>query len=87
LAQPSYSDSARGPHAALPGSHNVGSSSINKANAMPQSTKDSKGGKSSSTKATHSKGQASEAAAKKNAGRNANSPTGPQKHGEKKTTP
>jgi hypothetical protein len=54
---------------------------------MPQSTKDSKGGKSSSTKQTHSKGQASEAAAKKNEGRSANSPTGPKKHGEKKTTP
>ena len=54
---------------------------------MPQSTKDSRGGKSTSTKQTHSKGQASEAAAKKNEGRSPNSPTGPQKHGEKKTTP
>lgn len=52
-----------------------------------QSNKDSKGGKTSSTKKTHSRGQASEAAAKKNEGRNASSPTGPRKHGEKKTTP
>ena len=58
-----------------------------KDHAMPQSTKDSKGGKTSSTKNTHSKGQASEAAAKKSADRTANSPTGSQKHGEKKTTP
>ena len=55
--------------------------------AMPQSTKDSKGGKTSSTKTTHSKGHTSEASAKKNSGRSANSPTGPQTHGEKKTTP
>ncbi len=54
---------------------------------MPQSTKDSKGGKTSSTKTTHSKGQASEAAAKKNERRSAGSPTGPQQHGEKKATP
>ena len=54
---------------------------------MPQSTKDSTGGKTSSTKTTHSKGHASKAAAKKNEGRSASSPTGPQKHGEKKTTP
>ena len=54
---------------------------------MPQSTKDSKGGKTGSTKQSHSKGQASEAAAKKNEGRSANSPTGSHKHGEKKTTP
>jgi hypothetical protein len=54
---------------------------------MPQSTKGSAGGKTGATKKTHSKGQASEAAAKKNEGRNANSPTGSQKHGEKKTTP
>ena len=53
---------------------------------MPQSTKDSKGGKTSSTKNTHSTGQASEVAAKKSGGRSANSPTGPQKHGETKTT-
>ena len=54
---------------------------------MPQSTKDSKGGKSSATKPTHSKGQASDAAAKKSAGRSAGSPTGPQKHGEEQTKP
>lgn len=54
---------------------------------MPQSTKDSNGGKIHSNKKTHSKGQASEAAARKNEGRSANSPTGSHKHGEKKTTP
>lgn len=54
---------------------------------MPQSTKDSKGGKTSASKPTHSKGQASEAAAKKSEARSANSPTGSHKHGEKKTTP
>jgi len=56
---------------------------------MPQSTKDSKGGKTHAAKA---KGRASgavseKAAAKKSAGRGAASPTGPNKHGEKKSTP
>lgn len=55
---------------------------------MPQSTKDSKGGK---THATKSKGRASgavseKAAAKKSASR-PGSPTGPNKHGEKKSVP
>ena len=54
---------------------------------MPQSTKDSKGGKTGSTKQPHSKGQAPASAAKKNDGRSANSPTGSHQHGEKKTTP
>jgi len=54
---------------------------------MPQSTKDSKGGKTHGGKKTHSSGAVSEkAAAKKSSGRSANSPTGPNKHGEKKTT-
>ena len=53
-----------------------------------QSTKDSKGGKSHPNKKSHSSGAVSEkAAAKKSSGRSAKSPTGPNKHGEKKTTP
>ena len=54
---------------------------------MPQSTKDTKGGKNHAKKATHSSGAVSEKAAAKKAGRSAGSPTGPNKHGEKKTTP
>lgn len=54
---------------------------------MPQSTKDNKGGKSHATKKTHSSGAVSEKAAAKKSGRSASSPTGPHKHGEKKTTP
>ena len=54
---------------------------------MPQSTKDSQGGKTHAKKNTHSGGTASEAAAKKLQGRSAKSPVGPSKHGEKKTTP
>ena len=55
---------------------------------MPQSTKDTKGGKTHASKKTHSSGAVSDkAAAKKAGGRSANSPTGPNKHGEKKTTP
>ena len=55
---------------------------------MPQSTKDSQGGKTHSTKKTHSTGAVSDAVAeKKEQGRAAKSPTGPSKHGEKKTTP
>lgn len=54
---------------------------------MPQSTKDSAGGKSSKSKPTHSKGAASDATAKKAASKTgSSSPTGPVKHGEKKTT-
>lgn len=54
---------------------------------MPQSTKDSKGGNAHSTKNTHSKSSAGEDAVKKAAEKGNNSPTGPMKHGEKKTTP
>jgi hypothetical protein len=52
---------------------------------MPQNTKDSQGGKSHPTTKTADRGQTTDKAeAKKSA---PNSPTGPQKHGEKKTTP
>lgn len=55
---------------------------------MPQSTKDAKGGKTHAKKTTHSSGAVSEkAAAKKASSRSSASPTGPNKHGEKKTTP
>ncbi|WP_299759970.1 hypothetical protein [Ramlibacter sp.] len=55
---------------------------------MPQSTKDSQGGKSHAGKKKHSSGEVSDkAAARKTGGRSAGSPTGPNKHGEKKTTP
>jgi hypothetical protein len=53
-----------------------------------QSTKDSQGGKTHSKKKTGASGAVSDkAAAKKSSGRSAKSPTGPNKHGEKKTTP
>lgn len=52
---------------------------------MPQNTKDSQGGKSHSPTKTADTGQTGDKAdAKKGS---ANSPTGPHKHGEKKTTP
>ena len=58
---------------------------------MPQSTKDSQGGKTHSTTKTHSSGTASgasaAAAAKKPGSRSAKSPVGSSQHGEKKTTP
>lgn len=54
---------------------------------MPQSTKDTKGGKSHASKKTHSSGAVSDKAAAKKGSRSSNSPTGPNKHGEKKTTP
>ncbi|WP_186511249.1 hypothetical protein [Caenimonas sedimenti] len=55
---------------------------------MPQSTKDSRGGKTTASKKTHASGAVSDkAAAKKAGGRSDRSPTGPNKHGEKKTTP
>ncbi|GAC1607286.1 MAG: hypothetical protein NVS3B2_16170 [Ramlibacter sp.] len=55
---------------------------------MPQSTKDSQGGKTHSTAKTHSTGAVSDAAAqKKGQSRSDKSPVGPSKHGEKKTTP
>ena len=54
---------------------------------MPQSTKDSKGGKTQSTKSKgRSSGAVSEKAAAKKASRSTG-PTGPNKHGEKKSTP
>jgi hypothetical protein len=54
---------------------------------MPQSTKDSKGGKTHAKKTTHSSGAVPDKAVAKKSGRSASSPTGPNKHGEKKTTP
>ena len=51
-----------------------------------QSTKDSKGGKSHANKKSHSSGAVSEKAAAKKGARSSASPTGPNKHGEKKTT-
>lgn len=54
---------------------------------MPQSTKDSKGGKTHANKKTHSSGAVSDKAAAKKSARSGSSPTGPVKHGEKKTTP
>ena len=54
---------------------------------MPQSTKDTKGGKSHPQKKSHSSGAVSDKAMAKKSGRSGSSPTGPAKHGEKKTTP
>ena len=54
---------------------------------MPQSSKDSKGGKIHAKKKTHSSGTVADKAAAKSSGRSSASPTGPVKHGEKKTTP
>lgn len=53
---------------------------------MPQSTKDSSGGKEHAKKKTHDSGAASEKKSGSSA-RSGTSPTGPVKHGEKKTTP
>jgi hypothetical protein len=52
-----------------------------------QSNKDNKGGKSHGNKKTHSKGTVSDKAAAKSTGRSNASPTGPMKHGEKRTSP
>ena len=52
---------------------------------MPQNTKDSQGGKNHLPKKTAAKGQTGDKAQAKKS--SANSPTGPHKHGEKKTTP
>jgi hypothetical protein len=52
---------------------------------MPQNTKDSQGGKNHSPKKTAATGQTGDKAQAKKS--SANSPTGPHKHGEKKTTP
>ncbi|MEJ8840361.1 hypothetical protein [Ramlibacter sp. AN1133] len=54
---------------------------------MPQSTKDNKGGKTHAGKKSHASGTVSDKAAAKKSGRSAASPTGPHKHGEKKSTP
>ena len=54
---------------------------------MPQSTKDAKGGKTHAKKTQHSSGAISDKAGARKAGRSGASPTGPIKHGEKKTTP
>jgi len=54
---------------------------------MPQSTKDTHGGKTHAKKKTHSSGAVSDKAAAKTADRSSGTPTGPLKHGEKKTTP
>jgi hypothetical protein len=54
---------------------------------MPQSTKDTPGGKSHAKKKTHSSGAVSDQAAARKSGRSSASPTGPIKHGEKRTTP
>jgi hypothetical protein len=60
----------------------------NKEKQMPQSTKDSKGGKTHATKSKgRSSGAMSDKAAAKKSARSAGSPTGPNKHGEKKSTP
>ena len=52
-----------------------------------QSNKDNQGGKTHANKKTHASGTVSDKAAAKKAGRSSGSPTGPIKHGEKKTTP
>ena len=52
---------------------------------MPQSSKDSKGGKSHPVKDNTSKSVARKTKADQE--RNPKSPTGPHTHGEKKTTP
>lgn len=54
---------------------------------MPQSSKDSKGGKDHAQKKSHSSGAVSDKAMAKKSSRSSSSPTGPAKHGEKKTTP
>ncbi|MDB5869075.1 MAG: hypothetical protein JWP96_1407 [Polaromonas sp.] len=52
---------------------------------MPQNTKDSQGGKSHAPTKTADRGETTDKAQAKKS--SATSPTGPQKHGEKKTTP
>jgi hypothetical protein len=52
---------------------------------MPQNTKDSQGGKNHAPTKTAATGQTGDKAQAKKS--SANSPTGPHKHGEKKTTP
>jgi hypothetical protein len=62
-------------------------SGVNQETNMPQSTKSSSGGKSHSQKETGAKSNASEESVKKAASKSNSSPTGPARHGEKKTTP
>ena len=52
---------------------------------MPQNTKDSQGGKTHSPTKTADRGHTTNKAQSKKSSEN--SPTGSQKHGEKKTTP
>lgn len=52
---------------------------------MPQNTKDSQGGKSHAPTKTADRGQTADKAQPKKS--SSDSPTGSQKHGEKKTTP
>ena len=52
-----------------------------------QSNKDNQGGKTHAKKKTHSSGAVSDKAAARKSGKSGASPTGPIKHGEKKTTP
>ncbi|GAB3765134.1 hypothetical protein GCM10028796_21710 [Ramlibacter monticola] len=54
---------------------------------MPQSTKATQGGKTHAKKKTSSGGTVSDKAAAKKSARSGASPTGPLKHGERKTTP
>jgi hypothetical protein len=54
---------------------------------MPQSTKQSEGGKTHAKKKTGPSDAVSDKAAAKKGGRTSASTTGPKKHGEKKTTP
>jgi hypothetical protein len=54
---------------------------------MPQSSKDNKGGKTHAGKKSHASGTVSDKAAASKSKRSTGSPTGPHKHGEKKTTP
>jgi hypothetical protein len=60
----------------------------NKESSMPQSSKDSKGGKTHATKTkSRSSGAVSEKAVARKSARSTGSPTGPNKHGEKKSVP
>jgi hypothetical protein len=54
---------------------------------MPQSTKDSPGGKTHANKKSAAKPAVSDKAVAKKPSRSSTSPTGPSKHSEKKSTP
>jgi hypothetical protein len=54
---------------------------------MPQSTKDTQGGKNHAKKKQHASGEVSGKAVAKKSARSRGSVTGAIKHGEKKTTP